>query len=201
MTDMNSAGARPYRMTARAEAAERTGERILEAATELFWERPSTEISLEEVAERAAVSVRTVIRRFGTKEQLFAAASQWASEQVGTQRDQAVVGDIGGAVSVLIDHYEQYGRRVMGLLAAEASMAALTPIVEQGREVHWAWCKRVFEPFLGELAAEPRRRRLAQYVAICDVYTWKLLRIDSRLSRAQTQVALVEMLTAITEES
>ncbi len=198
---MKSATVRPYRMTARAEAAERTGERILEAATELFWERLSTDISLEEVAERSAVSVRTVIRRFGTKEQLFAASSQWASDQVGNQRDQAVAGDITGAVSVLMDHYEQYGRRVLGLLAAESSMAALTPIVEQGREVHWAWCERVFAPFLEGLDVQARRLRLAQYVAMCDVYTWKLLRIDSRLSRPQTQVALVEMLTAITEES
>ncbi|MCU0296132.1 MAG: TetR/AcrR family transcriptional regulator [Candidatus Nanopelagicales bacterium] len=192
---------RPYRMTARADAAERTGERILEAATEIFWERLTPDVSLEEVAARAGVSVRTVIRRFGGKEQLFAAASRWASDRVGSQRDQAVPGDIPGAVVVLLDHYEEYGSRVLGLLAAEATMPSLNVVVVQGRELHWAWCERVFAPQLAGLPASLRRRRLAQYAALCDVYTWKLLRLDADLSRRQTQVALVEMLTSITKES
>jgi AcrR family transcriptional regulator len=54
-------------MSARAEAAEATGERILDAALELFGERPTDQIPLDEVASRAGVSVQTVIRRFGGK--------------------------------------------------------------------------------------------------------------------------------------
>jgi hypothetical protein len=42
---------------------------------------------------------------------------------------------------------------------------------------------------------------MAQFVAICDVYTWKLLRLDAGLSRRQAAVALVEMLTPFTKES
>jgi hypothetical protein len=36
-------------------------------------------------------------------------------------------------------------------------------------------------------------------VAICDVYTWKLLRRDAGLSRAQTQRALVELIDGLEE--
>ncbi|MFL5885485.1 MAG: helix-turn-helix domain-containing protein, partial [Thermoleophilaceae bacterium] len=64
-------GKRPYRMTARAEAAAATGERILEAAAELFHARPFDEVTLEDVARRAGVSSQTVIRRYGSKEGLF----------------------------------------------------------------------------------------------------------------------------------
>jgi hypothetical protein len=45
------------------------------------------------------------------------------------------------------------------------------------------------------LSGVKRQRRLAQFVAVCDVYTWKLLRRDAGLSRRQTQLALVELLT------
>jgi AcrR family transcriptional regulator len=51
-------------MTARADAAEHTRDRILSAAVELASERFLDEISLEDVAARAGVAVRTVIRRF-----------------------------------------------------------------------------------------------------------------------------------------
>ena len=57
--------AREYRMTARADAAARTGERILEAALELFWEAPTTDISLAAVAARAGGAARTGSRRSG----------------------------------------------------------------------------------------------------------------------------------------
>lgn len=43
-----------------------------------------------------------------------------------------------------------------------------------------------------------RERRLAQLVAVCDVYTWKLLHRDSGLSRAQTRTALLELLEPMT---
>ena len=57
----------------------------------------------------------------------------------------------------------------------------------------------VFAPALERLGGADRQRRLAQFVAICDVYTWKLLRRDAGLSRRQTELALVEVLEPLTE--
>ena len=187
-------------MQARAQSAELTGQRILQAAVDIFWERPRVEVSLDDVADRAGVSTRTVLRRFGTKEQLLTAAAQWSGRRVEQQRGQATVGDVQGSVAVLMDHYEEYGERVLRLLAAETEVPALTPIVDGGRDVHLAWCRRVFAPYLEHGSAVDRKRRLAQFVALCDVYTWKLLRLDSGLSRPQTERALVEMLTPLTKE-
>ncbi|MEA2331317.1 MAG: hypothetical protein QOH58_1455, partial [Thermoleophilaceae bacterium] len=44
-----------------------------------------------------------------------------------------------------------------------------------------------------------RDRRLAQLVAVCDVYTWKLLRRGAGLSRRQTELALAELLEPLLE--
>jgi AcrR family transcriptional regulator len=190
---------RPYRMTARAEAAAATGERILDAAIEVFWERPTAHISLEEVARRAGVSVQTVIRRFGGREGLMAAAGKRESDRVRRQRFEAPVGDVAGAVHVLVEHYEATGDPVLKMLAEEERLPALRPIADMGRAMHREWCARVFAPSLEGLSSVDRARRLAQLVAVCDVYTWKLLRRDAGLSRDQTELALIEMLTPLQE--
>jgi AcrR family transcriptional regulator len=183
--------ARPYRMVARAESAAATGERILDAAIEVFWELPPEAITLDEVARRADVTVQTVIRRFGGRDGLFAAAAARETDRVRAQRYQAPVGDVRGAVRVLLDHYEEMGDRIMRLLADEGRIPELRTITDEGRAFHREWCARVFEP------SSPRR--LAQLVAVCDVYTWKLLRRDSGLSRRQTELALIEMLEPLVE--
>jgi len=187
-------------MGARADAAEATGERILDSAVELFWERPTDQIPLDEVASRAGVSVQTVIRRFGSKDGLLAAAVEREAARVGAQRDLAPTGDVAAAVNVLVDHYEELGDRVLRLLAEEDRIPGLREIADRGRLYHRQWCARVFAEALVRLDPRNRKRRLSQLVAICDVYVWKLLRRDAGLSRDQTQLALVELLTPLTKE-
>ena len=48
LANMNITSRRPYRMVARAANVVATGERILDAAVEAFWERPSDQTSLDE---------------------------------------------------------------------------------------------------------------------------------------------------------
>ena len=85
VTNMKSVERRPYRMTSRAESASATAERILDAVTELFWERPTDQVVLREVAELAGVTVQTVLRKYGDKEALFAAAVDRARSRTGAQ--------------------------------------------------------------------------------------------------------------------
>lgn len=184
-------------MGARADAAAETAERILDAAVAAFWDRPSDQLLLDDVADRAGVSVRTVIRRFGTKEQLFAAAAAHELRRTRDSRETAAAGDTAAAIAVLVEHYEVMGDRVLKLLAEESRLPAMRAIADSGRAVHREWCARVFAPALAGLRGVDRARRLAQLVAVCDVYTWKLLRRDSRLSRRQTELALVELVAPL----
>jgi AcrR family transcriptional regulator len=186
-------------MQARAEAAAATGDRILDAAVQVFWELPTEQVSLGEVARRADVTVQTVIRRFEGREGLMAAAARRESEKVRTQRMQAPIGDVVGAVQVLVEHYEDLGDKVLKMLAEENHAPQLREIADSGREVHRQWCERVFAPALSQLRGQDRERRLAQLVAVCDVYMWKLLRRQAGLSRRQTELALVELLNSLLE--
>jgi AcrR family transcriptional regulator len=188
-------------MTTRKVAAAATAERILDATLELFWRDPGKETSLEEVAERAGVSVQTVIRRFGGKDGLIAAAGERESERVRAQRDQALPGEPAGAVRVLTEHYERYGDRVLRMLAEEQRNPQLRKLADRGRSLHREWCARVFAPALTGRSPTDRKRRLAMLVAVADVYTWKLLRRDGGLGRRQTERALLELLEPILEGS
>ncbi len=188
-------------MVARAESVAATREQILDAAVETFWSAPTTEIPLDGVASLAGVSLQTLIRHFGSKKGLLAAAVQRETSRVQRQRDEAPAGDVEGIVRVLLNHYEDLGDRVLRVLAEEQRTEQLRELVDIGRATHKAWCERVFASALSELQGVERQRRLAQLVAICDVYTWKLLRRDARLSRRQTELALVELLQALMEAS
>ena len=199
LTNMNTTSRGPYRMVARAANVVATGERILDAAVEAFWEQPSDQISLDDVARRAGVSVQTVIRRFGGKDGLLAAAIERESERVRQERNPAAVTDAAGAVAQLVTHYEAMGDRVLRMLAEETRIPALRHVVDGGRRAHRNWCKRVFASELAGLGVARRRRRVAQLVAVCDVYTWKLLRRDAGLSRKETHLAVLELLKPLLE--
>ncbi len=83
---------------------------------------------------------------------------------------------------------------MLRILGEEGRIPGLREIADRGRVLHRRWCARVFCPALAGRGGVERQRRLAQLVAVCDIYTWKLLRRDARLSRRQTELALVELL-------
>src|SRR4051794_3330462 len=140
---MKSDERRPYQMTNRAEAANATSERILDAMTELFWERPTDQVVLKDVAERAGVTVQTVLRKYANKEALLAAAADRAMSR--TEAERAVTpGDVDTAIEVLIEHYEQVGAQVLRLLAEEQSSPTLAEYTRRGRALHRSWCGAVF---------------------------------------------------------
>src|SRR5689334_10972677 len=100
------AGKRAYQMTARADAAAATLERIRAAATGLFSERSYDEVSLEDVARRARVSLPTVLRKFGSKDALFVECAR--SVNASEMEARAVTpGDVRGVARVLARRYEQ----------------------------------------------------------------------------------------------
>ena len=188
---------RPYRMQARAQAAAATGERILDAAVAVFWQRPVDDIPLEEVARRAGVSVQTVIRRFGGKQGLFAAAAERETERVRRQRDQAPVGDLPGGAQPG-DHYEELGVPVLRLLGPGGPLAGAARPRRPGTRLPRGLVRAGVRPRPDRARGAQRGRRLAQLIAVTDVLTWKLLRRDRRLSRRQTELALIELLQPLT---
>jgi AcrR family transcriptional regulator len=165
-------------MAARADAAAQTARDILAAAAALWRERPIDEITLADIAGRAGVSVRTVIRRFGSREGVIAACIEADAAEILSDRAQAPADDVAGALSVLLAHYERDGDAVLRTLALEATVAEAKAIATGGRAAHRAWCTRVFAPHLLPPADDAYGTRLDAFVAATDIHAWKLLRRD-----------------------
>lgn len=194
MSDRDAAAKRTYRMTARARATEATREKILGAAELAFEELPFEEITLAAIAARGGVSVQTVLRHFESREGLFMAALLHSGSKMAPDRTVLPVGDVGEIVGVLADHYEKFGDRVLRMLAQEEREPTLRLLTDLGREYHLEWCKQAFSPALKGLRGAKRERRIAQFATGTDIYVWKLLRRDRGLSRAQTKLAMRELL-------
>jgi AcrR family transcriptional regulator len=185
---------RTYTMTARARSVEQTRRRILDACAQLHVERPSSEISLDDVAGRAGCSVQTVLRHFGSRAELVEAAIAHAVAEVREERS-APAGDVDAALRVLVDHYEARGDGVLVLLAQERTEPLAARVTDQGRRMHRAWVEEVFAPFLD--GTDDADVLVDLLVVATDVYAWKLLRRDRGLSRSSTEARLKQLVGAV----
>jgi AcrR family transcriptional regulator len=187
---------RTYRQTNRAAAAEETRQRIMDAAFSLQSERLSSEISLDDVADRAGVSVQTILRRFGTRAGLFDQTVAWANERVADER-RAPSGDVPAALKVLVDHYELRGDLALMMLAQETTYPHVRRLSDAGKDMHRGWVAEVFAPQLEALSPAARDEALDLLVVATDVYTWKLMRRDRGLSRNQTEHRINTLVSAV----
>jgi AcrR family transcriptional regulator len=193
--NLQTALRRPYTSPKRSAAARETYRRIIAATIELYGERFHDQITLDDIATRAGVTVQTVLRRFGSRDGLLEAAGEAGAAEVVAQRGEAPVGNVPGIVENLFDHYEEMGRSVLRLLAQEDRIPILGTITARGRGLHREWVRTVFAPFLGR--ASDAELLEAELAAVTDVYVWKLLRLDFGLDRARATAALIELINSI----
>ena len=190
-----------YRSAVREEAEALTHQRILTAARSLYIEQWIDQITLEQVAARADVSVQTILRHFGNMQGLWVAVGRMINNSAIQQREEAPVGNIPAAVKNLTDHYEMTSVTGLRTLALEGRYPQLDAMLSDGRQYHQAWVERVFLPYLNRCSTDNRQRVKAQLAAICDMYMWKLLRVDGGLSREAAESALMDMLTAVLHQN
>jgi AcrR family transcriptional regulator len=187
---------RSYVMKARAEAVQETHQRILRAGAEFMWEKASPDITLDDVAERSGITVQTILRHFGTRERLLAAVESFLQQQLVAERS-APAGDVAAAVKAIFDHYELRGDVVLRLLGQEFWNERIRAGMDTGRRIHREWVEQVFGPQLAEHPAEERPSVTDLLVVATDVYTWKLLRRDRLLDRAQAEERVKRLIAAI----
>jgi AcrR family transcriptional regulator len=193
------AKARRYTQGARAQAAEATAQRIVDAFLARLMTQWFDEITLDGVAEDAGVTVQTVVRRFGGKQGVLAEAVKTLTTQINARR-AAPPGDVARLVGHLIDDYEQTGDAVIRLLALEPRQPALRAVIEFGRSEHRRWVSQAFAERLDALDARSRTRALDALVVATDVYVWKLLRRDLARSVGVTSATMQGLVRATIAE-
>ncbi len=174
--DMKS---RKYDMGTRQQAKTATRDVIIRAAIDTFMADRSFAITLPVVAKRAQVTVKTVLRHFGSRDGLIDAAWAQAYDEVMAERVPPP-GVPDAALWVLIAHYERRGGVVLAMLADETDPRAAR-MNSAGQLAHREWVEEVFADRLPE-RSDARSRFLDVLVVATDVYAWKLLRLDRGLS-------------------
>jgi len=185
--------ARRYTMLARAAAAEATRRRILEVLEALLKTRFRSEIRLDDVAAAAQVTVQTIINIFGNRSTLLSEAYANLLQGLRAQRLLPEPGDIDGAVSALVEHYELFGDLVVRNLAEQAD----PELIETGKAGHRKWVQRQFAASLEIRQSKERRSLTDALVCVCDVYAWKLLRRDMGRTRAEAEQTILLMVKAM----
>jgi AcrR family transcriptional regulator len=104
---------RPYRPGRRAESAEETRRRIVEATFALHEEQGIAATSMKQIAARAGVSVGTVYHHFPTYEEAVDACGAHAAALVPAPTEEVLAGSkgaearLGRLVSAWFDYYER----------------------------------------------------------------------------------------------
>jgi len=181
-------------MTARADSAAGTRQRIADALVTLAQQRLTIEITLDDIAHAAGTTVQTVLRHYGSRDALFDAVIALTAARVEQERE-APPGDLDSALRVLVDHYELRGDFMARMVGQEASDARIRSFTEPGKALHRRWVVDVFGEWLK--AARDAEALTDLLVVATDLQTWKLLRRDRGLDRATTETRMRALVDAL----
>ena len=172
---------RSYRQVARAAATEGLRERVISAFDAAMRDRQMDDITLDQIAVAAGTTRQTVIRLFGGKDGLVQAFVERFDLGVKQRRVMPTDASYRHVAEALFEDYEEIGDLVIRMLAQEDRHPVLSIWHNTGRAFHRMWIDR---SFASALPSDPdaREAMVTQLVIAGDVYTWKLLRRDFKLS-------------------
>jgi AcrR family transcriptional regulator len=188
---------RAYDMSHRAAQAEATRERIRQAAVVLYRERALDGFTLEEVAQRAEVTVQTVLRAFKSKDQLILTALVTLGAETQPIKIPRVPGDVAEAVTIFFDLYEEVGDFVIQQLGDEPRLPGLKSDLDAGRQGHANWVEEAFAPQLARYTGAARAEIFHALMVATDVYVWKLLRRDQKLDRGDAEAVMRRLINGV----
>jgi AcrR family transcriptional regulator len=194
---MKSKTTRKYEMGVRAKAAEMTSEAIIRVVGELWIKYSIHKITLEMIAQKSGVTVKTILRKYGSKEGLFEAAIRNDTAGIQDVREEAQAGNIVQVISTLMKEYEYAGLAVIRTLAIENDLPVAVKILRKGRALHKEWCERIFARYLPASNDKEYQIMVGAFYAATDVYKWKLLRKDLGYSKEETETIFLKTIQGI----
>jgi AcrR family transcriptional regulator len=178
----------------RAAERQRAGTRqaILDAALALMRAQPLESVSHESVAERAAVSARTVYRHFPTRRDLTEGLWGRLREDAGTKWP-AREDEIGPSLRRTFQQFEEFSALTRAAVAAAASPEYPVHGSAEGRA---AFRRSLFD-LLERLSEADARALIASCVAIYSAPFWQMLRDRGQLPARRAEDAAVMAIEAV----
>lgn len=189
---------REYRQDIRAQQTQANTDRIVQTAVALVKKtRRTADITLDDMSRDSGVTVRTILRRFGSRDGLLEAAFGEIKKEFKGYRTPTPPGDIDAAVRALVEQYERIGDLNIRALEQEHQLPLLHRTLAEARRSHREWLEYIFGPQIEPLTPRRREARLTALYAATDVYLWKLLRRDLKLERRETEETFLQLVHGV----
>lgn len=196
---------RPYQSLLRERQAAETRDLVLEALAELVTERGTTEFSVQEVADRAEVSLRTVYRYFPNRQALLDGLTELVDQRMEDLRQDADIGwtdIVGRGVEGLAASIPPVFQRFDELEPLSSAMAMLAGGGTRSAG-HDERTDEFREAVATELAALPADQQEATFALVRHLVssqTWFALRTEFELDGRTAGEAVARAVLAILGE-
>jgi len=164
---------RRYQLQRRGEAVEETRARIVRATFELHNERGVLATSMQDIAERADVALRTVYNHFPTREDIVGACGVTVRELLAAPSPAIFEGlpGVDERVRALVDAafamYERGARMISVARCEQHAVRRLAEFVAADDRAHEVLVRAALRPI------RARESTVREVAALTDFYVWK----------------------------
>jgi AcrR family transcriptional regulator len=189
---------RGYELKHRAEAVEETRRRIIQATFELHGEKGVLATSMQDVAERADVALRTVYNHFPTQDDLVDGCSKKVMVLLAPPTPAIFRGlttfeeRMRTLVTQLFAMYERGAAMLDVARCEQGEVKGLADFVASEAASREALVREALRPF------EPRSRTVREVAALTDFYVWKAC-TQQNLTTRQAADVVCRSLAAIAD--
>jgi AcrR family transcriptional regulator len=172
--------------TLRDHHADLTRDLIFEALTRLVSNEGVHDFSIQQVAELAGVSHRTVYRYFSTREELLEALALWLEDRTPPDLSSYGPDEVDDAIQTIHGLFEEHPQKVTAL----AVLASGARIQTQQRKKHSHQVERLLAGFVHHLDRKDAQAVVTLIRSIMGSNMWSHLRNDHGLESEQTTRAV-----------
>ncbi len=179
---------RKYELKARAESVEETRRRIIDATFDLHSEKGVLATSMQDVAERADVALRTVYNHYPTVDDLVAGCAKKVTALLARPTPEIFTGletceeRIRRLVHRLFEMYERGAVMISVARCEQDDVPGLAEYVADEAALNEALVREALRPF------KPRTGTVREVLALTDFYTWKALNQQNLTTRRAADV-------------
>jgi AcrR family transcriptional regulator len=188
---------KPYSATIQMEIKTHTNQRILAAVKALTLDFWLDEITLFQIAEKANVSIQTLFRHFGSREQLIQHAVNLISADILSQHAIPDEVSVQSIVSNLIEYYDLNGLFIIRLRSQAARLAEFEDFQVGWQNSHHQWIQNSFAIYLQALTTISQNELADTLFGLTDVHFWYVYHHELRKSRQELNIIWVRILRSL----
>jgi AcrR family transcriptional regulator len=188
---------KPYSANIQKEIKTHTSQRILEAVKALTLDFWLDEITLLQIAEKANVSIQTLFRHFGSREQLIQHSVRQISAEIQTRHAIPKEVSVQSIVSNLNEYYELNGQMIIRLRSQAERLEEFEEFQSGWQKSHHRWVQNSFAIYLQALTTVSQNELTDTLFGLTDVHFWYVYHHELRKSKQELNLIWIRILRSL----